>query len=98
MGNVAIGAVKCAFAQALQAIPDFLNLSVLKKGEFIDNNFNSLMEDLMEQFGMVRGRDYAAFREYLLADYAQEMKSKESALAYILKTAIALLLMRSHQH
>ena len=60
MWNLAdsIQSVKNAFSEALQSIPEFLNLNATEKGKVVDSNIKSMLTDLMNQFGMKPGEDY----------------------------------------
>ncbi|MGB3207026.1 MAG: hypothetical protein WBB28_18735 [Crinalium sp.] len=53
-----IESVKNAFFQALQSLPEFVNLNAFDKGKVVDANFKSMMQDLMDDFGMKPGKDY----------------------------------------
>ena len=53
-----INSVKGAFIRALQGLPDFQNFNSLEIGTIVDQIFKSLMNDLMQQFGMTPGEDY----------------------------------------
>lgn len=53
-----IASVKNAFYQALQSIPEFVNLTAIPKGKVVDANFKALLENLMQDFGMIPGKDY----------------------------------------
>ncbi|MFS0513329.1 hypothetical protein ACEYW6_01110 [Nostoc sp. UIC 10607] len=73
--NDLIESTKRAFAKALQEIPEFCKLGILKKGDVIDKNFKSLMRDLMNQFGLKPG-----------IDYEDELRDKEPASDFVIKS------------
>ena len=58
MLSFSVSSVKNALSQALEYLPDFSQLHHFQKGKVIDQTFKSILKDLMNEFGMIPGKDY----------------------------------------
>lgn len=53
-----LNSIKNILINALDALPEWSDLTNPMKGKVIDQTFKSILKDLMDQFGMQPGKDY----------------------------------------